>query len=1458
MPKRKVQSKRVRRRTIKKRKPKFGIFGYALKLPQLGLVGWLLVVIGFLLIILSVILIAQGPRQGAAALEPIKKIPTYYNEPLVVSMAHNSLSILPIGGRRVKVEKEDVRYIYKNAYKNTDVIQTEYPYKIKEELVFYSPGHPLKFRYKLGSIEKFVIEEDEEGNIIFYDKVLYEKDKNLARIFTIPTPFVEDKVGKRSFDAVKTVINNNELSFEVDRNWLLRATYPVVLDPTVEINVLNVHSHPEQGEEWVVEFTTSGRADLKIIPNDQATIDDDEFIGLYCDGEQLEPQILDGDVIYYPDWECDGVGKVVHLTLKRNKHVLRFEFGDQVAYAYNGTSDIRVARGTFTSIASPGTDSITGVGFQPKAVMFFGVPQTDESAGSHASWFVGFSDGTTHKSASVESEDAANDTGRSQQNDAINLIDYDGRIRVRATISAFISDGFTVNYETTNSGYVIHYIAFGGDDLEAEVGQDTVSSDPLELNSGTLEPDIIFLITTGYNYETADTNGIISFGVVDDTDQWYIGGTHGTNNLTKSSLLTVDGSNTDACLAQIHSDSKSWEMYDCDLTATGLTWEGTNADQFGYLALDLGNNDTAVGVFTKETTGTDGASEDITGWGFDNDAAIVGFASAGKTDLNLSGHTYFSHGSYDGTNQGVITVTDDESSTNSDSVQNNDYAIGISTSTATIIAGGTASALDDDGVTLTWSPNNSTGFYVGYWAIEGSPPEVNTPTLLETPAFPNMKASTTQPSIGRFFASHPTDGSVQYKFAIDNDYDFSSPATTTKSYNYPSDAGWTAASFAQGSATTTYEMQSGDALSNGTTYWWGVMARDAEGAWTATSTLRSLTIDTSLSVDQWYQTIDEQFDTIDLSDDVVTTSGSIQLSPGGTGSQSFTDAGSDTWEVPLGVTEIIVKAWGAGGGGGGGGSAHVGGDGGGGGFASSTLDISGESTINVHVGGGGGFGTYAGSGAGGGGGGGRSEVSTSTVALVAAGGGAGGGGDNSGGTAQGRPGGAGGGTTGIDGDDSGSSTGGGGGTQVGGGSAGTGPYVGEVGSSQTGGRGANGSGSGTPPYGAEDNAGTTNGGAGGTGTSGGYHGGGGGGAGYYGGGGGGAASGNDNGGSGGGGGSSYLTGTGTATESGSGTSVANSDDDDYIGSVGVGGAGGSTTSSGSPGNDGMIIFFWDQEAATSGTATSTEIDFDWVGSQTSWGEIYWDTTEPVGADVKLRVAYTNVTACDTYVPDGVLSGNDAGFDATASPLDISDLSTETYNKICLEVILTTSGDSPSLNEWYVTWEPPNSTPTISSVDDTPDPVTVGNNVTFSVNWNDEDAGENIKAKICKTDNLTNQNCDDGFWATSTDFTTDDPEELTYTSQADDIATSPNNYYAFVCDDEGACSSSDSGTFTVNAAAAGQDVKGHLKSGIFKIQGGIMKIYLIETKDKVSYAKPEYYKAEERMMEVDLEEDEEES
>ena len=112
----------------------------------------------------------------------------------------------------------------------------------------------------------------------------------------------------------------------------------------------------------------------------------------------------------------------------------------------------------------------------------------------------------------------------------------------------------------------------------------------------------------------------------------------------------------------------------------------------------------------------------------------------------------------------------------------------------------------------------------------------------------------------------------------------------------------------------------------------------------------------------------------------------------------------------------------------------------------------------------------------------------------------------------------------------------------------------------------------------------------------------------------------------------------------------------------------------------------------------------------------------------------------------------------------------------------------------------NNTPTISSATNNPDPVDSGNDVTFSVNWNDIDT-EGIKMFICKSNsiNTVGPACTTSSWCeNSSSFSMTDPLDCLYTSQVADEGS--NNYYAFVCDDEISCSSGSAGTFEVSATA----------------------------------------------------------
>jgi hypothetical protein len=130
------------------------------------------------------------------------------------------------------------------------------------------------------------------------------------------------------------------------------------------ITVLNPAQHPKAGYDWTVDFTTEGGpADLRIIPRDMDTVADLMFTSLTCDGKSVKPQILDGDVLFYPNWSC-ATGEVSHLVTHQGDHNLKLVFGNAVDFAHNST-------GKFYTItkASTTASSITNLNLYDSRVI---------------------------------------------------------------------------------------------------------------------------------------------------------------------------------------------------------------------------------------------------------------------------------------------------------------------------------------------------------------------------------------------------------------------------------------------------------------------------------------------------------------------------------------------------------------------------------------------------------------------------------------------------------------------------------------------------------------------------------------------------------------------------------------------------------------------------------------------------------------------------------------------------------------------------------------------------------------------------------------------------------------------------------------------------------------------------------------------------------------------------------
>jgi hypothetical protein len=138
--------------------------------------------------------------------------------------------------------------------------------------------------------------------------------------------------------------------------------------------------------------------------------------------------------------------------------------------------------GVFTSRTSVGTDVVTltgaGSSLDVKLVrLVINSATTTGAANGDARLSIGFSDGTNHASMGYASQDAlaTSDAYRTQNTTAVlTLLNTAGTITDQATISSIGNGTFTVNWTTKSAtAYEIGYTAWGGSDIDAEVGSFT-------------------------------------------------------------------------------------------------------------------------------------------------------------------------------------------------------------------------------------------------------------------------------------------------------------------------------------------------------------------------------------------------------------------------------------------------------------------------------------------------------------------------------------------------------------------------------------------------------------------------------------------------------------------------------------------------------------------------------------------------------------------------------------------------------------------------------------------------------------------------------------------------------------------------------------------------------------------------------------------------------------------------
>lgn len=388
-----------------------------------------------------------------------------------------------------------------------------------------------------------------------------------------------------------------------------------------------------------------------------------------------------------------------------------------------------VYKGTFAANTSTGSQAVSGVGFQPKALILWTTGQVNADA-YEANQRLSFGIATAAAEemvATYHSVDAGTAADVAQglvATACIRLFSDTGPTEdCVADFTQFDSDGFTLNWSNAPaSAIIVHVLALGGADLtSAKVGTQSLSSvgSPQAFTGVGFTPECVLLVG---NSSGDDSTSLASISVGAATGASVeaasmIAEDDGTPNMTcatwqAASLLllpnsTAPSQGSEADLASFDSDGFTLNVPDLP----------TAARTFGYLALAGG--DYHVGIETQRTSA---GTKATTGVGFKPAGLLVVSANlvAGGT-FDATNDALLSVGGADGTREGVTWGGQDDALSTSVAKSNQTTSkavrLAAAASTPSTNAEADLASLDSDGFTLDWTTADATAREFWYLAF---------------------------------------------------------------------------------------------------------------------------------------------------------------------------------------------------------------------------------------------------------------------------------------------------------------------------------------------------------------------------------------------------------------------------------------------------------------------------------------------------------------------------------------------------------------------------------------------------------------------------------------------------------------------------------------------------------------------------------------------------------------------
>lgn len=386
--------------------------------------------------------------------------------------------------------------------------------------------------------------------------------------------------------------------------------------------------------------------------------------------------------------------------------------------------------GSFAMATITGNQSVSGLGFQPKALIVYASQRTSDGSQLHDEISQGMAISSSEQWAfgSTAESSTGNDGAGKRIDEALIIIVNGGStsfaVQASADLVSMDSDGFTINW-TTNDGTarIINYMALGGDSLEVDAGLlSAPTSNGTQAVTTSFEPDLVFFIghsDSAVPGEQSYAEPSIGFAV-DATNERtqlasYTDQAHSSRLQRSDRILTNIEPFDGTYYFEAQFDSKS-------STSFTLDWVTTSAFVPKWAWLALRGVTLKLGSFSQ---GTSTGNQSITGVGFIPGFVLLSGFNSSATSSVLQAAKSFVGAVTSTSERFALSRGSDARAAEADKSTNLDRAVCLKHITGgnpspTIDSVADFVSFDSDGFTINNTTVDATSREVIFFAIEAA------------------------------------------------------------------------------------------------------------------------------------------------------------------------------------------------------------------------------------------------------------------------------------------------------------------------------------------------------------------------------------------------------------------------------------------------------------------------------------------------------------------------------------------------------------------------------------------------------------------------------------------------------------------------------------------------------------------------------------------------------------------